>query len=141
MIYDKRTDNHYLKTRDRNFPKISTLLPHYFKSGVYQKISQSCSHNQQKYIDPEFPTGPLAISKDPKVLGQTWQNLIWKRPHEIFGNRNYSIFNEINPQDLIHGSQAGYSDFTTILRILAERRYLVTRLFEQKTVFRGNINL
>lgn len=56
------------------------------------------------FEDPNWPADESAILDDtmmrePRV--KKWETLVWKRPSEVFGEGNFTLFNKIEPNDIL----------------------------------------
>ena len=59
---------------------------------------------EELFTDPYFKAhrdsivDPM-IQRDKRI--HQWETFIWKRPSEVYGKDNYSVFNDISPNDII----------------------------------------
>ena len=64
---------------------------------------------------------------------KSWQNFIWKRPSEVYGPDNYSLFNDIKPDDIKQGN-CGDCYFLSSLSSIAEHPSRIQDIFLTKEV-------
>ncbi len=62
-----------------------------------------------------------------------WENFVWKRPEEIYGDKGFIIYNKIGPNDIKQGS-CGNCYFLSCISSLAEAGERVERIFISKEV-------
>ncbi len=65
----------------------------------YEKIIEE----GELFTDPHWPVeeailDPLMMRK-PRI--QMWETLVWKRPSEVYGEGNYTMFDNIDPNDIL----------------------------------------
>ena len=142
MIFDQKTQTHYLKTRERSFASISKAVPRHLKSREYEQTAQSCRQTGQRFVDQNFPRNKHSIvgTAPPSWTPREWHSYVWKTPEEVYGANNYSIFSEISPEGLTPGSGGICSEgLFAALSALAERKNHILRLFDQAQITQEGI--
>ena len=66
------------------------------------------------------------IRRDKRV--KNWANFIWKRPSEVYGAGNFSLFNDIKPNDIKQGN-CGDCYFLSCLSSIAENPSRIKDIF------------
>ncbi len=84
-----------------------------------------------KFEDPNFKTDLSSLFDDymprrPEI--ESWAKFQWKRPSEIYGPSNYSLFDKIDPNDIKQGL-CGDCYFLSGLSSLAEAPDRIKRVF------------
>jgi hypothetical protein len=76
------------------------LIPIDWKSIILADEGEGYSNS---FVDPHFKANKNAIL-DPMIRRnkrvKNWENFIWKRPSEVYGAGNFSLFNDIKPDDI-----------------------------------------
>lgn len=86
--------------------------------------------------DPHFKTEVSAILDDMMQRHERhrkWENFTWKRPAEVYGEGNFSLFDQIAPNDIKQG-HCGDCYFLSCLSSLAEFPDRVKKIFITKDV-------
>ena len=69
-----------------------------------------------------------------KKIYNKWSELIeWRRPVEVYGERNYCVFARVEAEDVTQGS-LGNCYFLACLSALAENPHRIKQMFHTKTV-------
>ena len=99
----------------------------------WRKVHESGVVN---WVDPHFKAGRDAIL-DPMIVKEkrilNWENFIWKRPSEIYGEGNFNLFNDIKPEDIKQG-HCGNCYYLSCLSSLAEHPLRIFDIFVTKRV-------
>jgi len=66
------------------------------------------------------------MMREPRV--QKWQTLVWKRPSEVYGDGNFTLYDKIDPNDILQGD-CGDCYFLSGLASLAEYPDRIKRIF------------
>jgi hypothetical protein len=66
------------------------------------------------------------MCREPRVL--KWQTLEWRRPSEVYGEGNFSLFDAISPNDILQG-ECGDCYFLSGVASLAEYPDRIKRIF------------
>lgn len=101
------------------------------KSTKLDKLTDYCKKNQILFVDDEFPPQNRSLFCDPphaEYKGQ-FNNIVWKRARELFGEGQVDVFKGISASDIRQGS-LGNCYFLCSLASLAEQPELITRLFD-----------
>jgi hypothetical protein len=112
-------------------PHISVTLPSYLRSGKAAELSKACQSKQIRFVDPEFKPQYESLFKGSPDLAERyrWKDFQWARALDVLGEEEFSLFNDIIPQNLIQGNLE--NDYMLCaLAALAERPALIRRLFD-----------
>lgn len=112
-------------------PHISVTLPSHFRSSKAAELLKVCLARQIKFADPEFRPQFQSLFKGCPDLAERypWRELQWARALDVLGEEEFSLFNDILPQNIIQGNLE--NDYMLCaLAALAERPALIRRLFD-----------
>ena len=88
------------------------------------------------WTDPTFPPEKSSIL-DATMMRQKrheeWENFVWKRPEEVYGEDGFVVCNKIGPNDVKQG-KCGDCYFLSSISSLAEKENRVERIFVTKEV-------
>lgn len=120
-----------MKNNQGTIPHISATLPGFERTNKKGELLRLCSAKQIKFVDPEFKPQFSSLFKGSPDLADRykWRDFQWARAVDVLGEEEFSLFNEISPQSLIHG-QLENSYFMCVMSALAERPALIRRLFD-----------
>ena len=81
-------------------PEFPYISQRFSKKIEWEEIIRT---GQRDWKDESFPAGK-GIILDPMIRRekriQNWENFVWKRPREVYGEGNYKLFNDIRPNDI-----------------------------------------
>lgn len=120
-----------MATQSPAIPHISVTLPSFFRSSKVIELSKICQNKQIRFVDPEFKPQFLSLFKGSPDLAERyqWRDLQWARALEVLGEEEFSLFNDITPQNIIQGRLE--NDYMLCaLAAIAERPALIRRLFD-----------
>lgn len=120
-----------MATPSSAIPHISVTLPSLFRSTKVPELTKICQARQLRFVDPEFKPQFQSLFKGSPDLAEryAWKELQWARALDVLGEEEFSLFNEITPQNIIQGHLE--NDFMLCaLAALAERPALIRRLFD-----------
>lgn len=102
----------------------------------WRTIVKETSQTSRRFLDPFFKAHRDSII-DPMIQRekriQMWDNFVWKRPAEVYGEGNYQLFNGISPDDIRQG-HCGDCYFLSSVGSLAEVGGNVEDIFLTKEV-------
>lgn len=87
-------------------------------------------------MDPFFKPGSESLfdsSMGKHQLASKWETFEWKRPAEVYGEGNYSLFHSIKPNDIKQG-YCGDCYFLSAISSLAEYPERIERMFQIKSL-------
>lgn len=84
---------------------------------------KSIVDSSKPWTDPNFRANKNAIL-DPMIRREkrikNWENFVWKRPSEVYGQGNFTVFNDVKPDDIKQG-HCGDCYFLSCLSSIAEQ--------------------
>jgi len=117
-----------------NSKLVNSIGQHFMKNASkYEQKLEECHNWNKKFTDQDFPPDESSLSGDWQTLSSkqqtSWKKFVWRRAEEIFG-KDYDVFlDSIEPNDIKQG-QLGDCYLLSSLSSLAERDYLVRKLFQ-----------
>lgn len=120
-----------MRNNPGTIPHISNAIPSFERTNKVGELMRLCAAKQIKFVDPEFKPQFSSLFKGSPDLADRyrWRDFQWARAVDILGEEEFSLFNEIAPQNMIHG-QLENAYFLCALSALAERPALIRRLFD-----------
>jgi len=83
---------------------------------------ETISKSDKPFEDPNFLADVSSIFEDSLPMRdgiENWASYVWKRPSEIYGEGNFSLYNKIDPNDIKQG-ECGDCYYLSSLSSLAE---------------------
>jgi len=101
------------------------------KIGDYKTFLQKLKGSGQRWRDESFPPTIHSLVGDNPSRRRDWQDLVWLRPEEFYGE-NYNLFvGKIEPNDIKQGA-LGDCYFLSVLSSLAEWPDRIRKIFVDK---------
>lgn len=103
-----------------------------FYNGRLKQIDwKQIVESNQLFYDPYWPADISCIldesmMRKPNV--RKWETYVWKRPSEVYGEGNYTLYDNIDPNDIKQG-ECGDCYFLSGLASLAEYPERIQRIF------------
>lgn len=88
----------------------------------------------QEWEDPTFPTIASSLMDEKIEYAERinrWSSFVWKRPKEVYGAGNFTLYKKIGPNDVIQGA-AGDCYFLATLSSMAEHPDRIKNIFITK---------
>ena len=85
----------------------------------------------QPWTDPHFKPQVSSIIDEDMTRNrriQAWSTLVWRRPRDVYGENNYTVFRNIGPNDIIQG-KCGDCYFLSTLSSFAETPARIKKIF------------
>lgn len=82
------------------------------------------------FCDPEFPADLSSIldpNMPPHPHKAEWETFVWKRPSEVYGEGNFTLYEKASPDD-IHQGKCGDCYFLAGLSALAENEGRIDKI-------------
>ena len=103
---------------------------------AYQKLELELKANGVKYRDSDFPaevSSIMGFGGNPSYPQHRMEKIIWQRPDAIYGNGSFSVYDQIEPDDI---KQGGLGDcyFLSAMAAIAEYKDRIKRVFLQRKV-------
>ena len=113
------------------YVKVRETIHESQKTDKTENLMQYCRQNRHIFVDKQFQPNKGSLAGNPvhHEYKNQFDQLRWLRPKDIFKNQPYTLFADVNPNDILQGS-LGDCYFLCALASLAEHPDLITRLFD-----------
>jgi hypothetical protein len=123
------------------YNKVRETIHESQKSDKMENVLQYCRDNRFLFIDKQFQPNKGSLAGNPihPEYQNQFETLKWCRPAEVFRGQPYSLFNDIDPNDILQGG-LGDCYFLCAMASIAEHPDLVRRLFDFNDVNENGVH-